>query len=212
MTIVGIARHLRTNRDSITQPSDVFFPVYIPLAPNDRYVPLSFVVRLRDISTADSVLSMVRAQAPGARARMDRMTDRYAATFADEQLASSIMSAFGVLAFVVATAGVYGVMAFFVATRTREIGIRMALGADREAVRRLILTSSLRPVLVGAGLGLIAAVAAAQWARSLYFEVGATAPSMLAVVGLIVVSTAALATWQPARLASRVDPSRLLRE
>ena len=212
MTVIGITRHLRTNRDSITQPSDVFFPVYIPLAQHDRYVPLSFVVHLRDPATADSVLGMVRAEAPGARVRLDRMTDRYAATFADEQLASSIMSAFGVLAFVVATAGVYGVMAFFVATRTREIGIRMALGADRQAVRRLILTSSLTPVLVGASLGMMAAVAAAEWARSLYFEVGATAPSVLIVVGLIVVLTAALATWQPARLASRIDPSRLLRE
>ena len=154
MTVIGIARHhFRTNRDcDRAEPSNVFFPC-LPLAPNARYPPLSFVVRLRDISAADSVLSMVRAQAPGARARVDRMTDRYAATFADEQLASSIMSAFGILAFVVATAGVYGVMAFFVATRTREIGIRMALGADRQAVRRLILTSSLAPVLTGAGLG-----------------------------------------------------------
>jgi ABC-type antimicrobial peptide transport system permease subunit len=155
---------------------------------------------------------MVRALVPTARVRVERMTDRYAATFADEQLASSIMSAFGGVAFVVAAAGVYGVMAFLVAARTREIGIRMALGADRGAVRSLVLKSSMPPVLAGAAVGLIGAAVAMHWAESLYFGVSTATPATFAAVGLLVVLTAMAAAWQPARQAGRVDPSRLLRE
>jgi putative ABC transport system permease protein len=143
---------------------------------------------------------------------MDFVDDLYARMFADELLASSIMTAFGIFAFIVAMAGVYGVMAFLVAGRTREIGIRMALGADRATVNRLILRSSLQPVLAGAVIGVIAALAAARWAQTLLFGVKSTDPWTYAMVTALVVVTAMLATWQPARRAGRVDPSRLLRE
>lgn len=212
MTIVGVAAHMRTDRDSVTEPSDSYFPVYLPLLSGSDYVPLSFVARVNRDGLADSIQSMVRALVPGGRVRVSLMTDRYAATFADEQLASSIMSAFGLVAFVVATVGVYGVMAFLVAARTREIGIRMALGADHSAVRRLVLATSMKPVIAGAGIGVLAAVAAAHWARSLYFGVATGTPVTFTLVALVVIMTAALATWQPARQAGRIDPSRLLRE
>jgi predicted permease len=212
MTIVGVAAHLRTDRDSVTEPSSAYFPLYLPLQTTAKYVPLSFVARLKDGGSADGIRVMVRALAPTARVRVERMTDRYAATFADEQLASSIMSAFGSLAFVVAAAGVYGVMAFLVAGRTREIGIRMALGADRSAVRRLVLQSSMPPVIGGAVVGLIGAAVAMHWVGSLYFGVASMTPATFVGVTLLVVLTATLATWPPARQAGRVDPSRLFRE
>jgi predicted permease len=212
MTVIGVARHLRTDQDSVTEPSDSHFAIYLQGQPSDSYVPLSFVIRLTDGASVDSLHAMLRALAPTTRVRVQRMTDRYAATFADEQLASAIMSAFGVLAFLVATAGVYGVMAFFVVARTREMGIRLALGADRGAVRRLIVTSSMRPVLAGTVIGVTGAVIATHWARSLYFGVAAVTPATFVLVALLVIATSALATWPPARQAGRVDPSRLLRD
>jgi putative ABC transport system permease protein len=209
-TIIGVAAHARTVRDSVTQPSESEFTIYLQL--EEDYTPLSLVARLSDGESVDSVQAMLRALSPTTRFRVERMTDRYAATFADEQLASSVMTAFGGLAFVVAAAGVYGVMAFLVAARAREIGVRIALGADRSAVRRLVMKSSLVPVLVGATIGMASAAIAVHWARSLYFGISAATPTTFAGVGLLIVLTAVAATWQPARQAERVDPSRLLRE
>ncbi len=212
MTIVGVAAHMRTDRDSVTEPSQTFFPIYYMNDPKDRYAPLSFVVRLGESATLESVLSMVRALAPGARVRVTPIDDRYAATFANEMLASKIMTAFGALAFVVAAAGVYGVMMFLVASRTREIGIRMALGADKATVARMVLRSALAPVLIGAALGIGGAVAASRWAQSMLFGLASTDARMYLMIAGLVVAAAAVATWQPARHAAGVDPSALLRE
>ena len=155
---------------------------------------------------------MVRSLAPGARVRVTPIEDRYAATFANEMLASNIMTAFGALAFVVAAAGVYGVMMFLVASRTREIGVRMALGADRAAVTRMVLRSSLAPVLIGAAIGIAGAIAASRWAQSMLFGLASTDARTYFLIAGLVVGAAALATWQPARHAGRVAPSVLLRE
>jgi putative ABC transport system permease protein len=207
--IIGIAAHMRTQRDSVSAASDEFFPVYKRLG---NYAPLSYAVRLADPSTVGALTSMIRTLAPGARVRTEFLHDRYANMFANEMLAASIMSAFGVFAFLVAIAGIYGVMAFLVAGRTREIGIRMALGADGGSISRLVLGSSARLVMVGAVFGIMGAFAVARWAGSLLFGVTPTDPLTYVSVTAAVVATALVATWQPARQAAHVDPSRLLRD
>jgi putative ABC transport system permease protein len=126
-------------------------------------------------------------------------------------LASRIISGFGVLAFVVAAAGIYALMAFLVASRAREIGIRMALGADSQRIRQLVLGSSIGLVSVGAALGIFGALAASRWAQSQLFGVSATDPITIALVTAAVVVTALLATWHPARQAARIDPTVLLK-
>ena len=155
---------------------------------------------------------MVRTLAPGARIRSEFVADRYANMFANEMLAASVMSAFGVVAFLVAVAGVYGVMAFMVASRTREIGIRMALGADRRSISRLVLGSSVRLVVAGAALGIAGALIASRWVGSLLFGVRPTDPWTYVLVTAAVIATAMVASWHPARQAAHVDPSRLLRD
>jgi ABC-type antimicrobial peptide transport system permease subunit len=115
------------------------------------------------------------------------------------------------LAFVVAAAGIYGVMAFLVANRAREIGIRMALGADTRRIRSLVLASSMWLVLLGAGIGIGGAFVASRWAQSQLFGVKATDPLTIVLVTVAVALTALLATWHPARQATRVDPKVLLR-
>jgi ABC-type antimicrobial peptide transport system permease subunit len=143
--------------------------------------------------------------------KVEFVDDQYARQFADRLLATRIMTGFGMLAFVVAAAGIYGVMAFLVASRAREIGIRMALGADSRRIRRLVLASSMWLVLLGAAIGIGGAFVASRWAQSQLFGVTATDPITIALVTVAVAFTALLATWHPARLATRVDPKVLLR-
>jgi ABC-type antimicrobial peptide transport system permease subunit len=126
-------------------------------------------------------------------------------------LATRIVGGFGLLAFIIAAAGIYGTMALLVAYRAREIGIRMALGADPRRISRLVLGSALRLVAAGAILGIAGAVAAGRWAQSQLFGVSAGDPGIIAVVTLGVAAAALLATWQPARHAARIDPRTLLK-
>jgi ABC-type antimicrobial peptide transport system permease subunit len=139
------------------------------------------------------------------------MAVRYARLDGDKRLAASITGGFGVLALLVATAGIYGVMAFLVAGRRREIGIRMALGADRGAVQRLVFRSSLAAVVTGAAVGVAAALVAARWVASQLYGITATDPATYAAVCGLIVATALAATWLPARRAARVDPALTLR-
>lgn len=186
--------------------------MYKRMGDDGAYVPLGYAVRLREPSRIADLTSMIRTLAPGARVRSEFVSDRYANMFANEMLAASIISAFGVFAFIVAVAGIYGVMAFLVSRRTREIGIRMALGADPGSISRLVLGSSVQLVVAGAALGIVGALVATRWARSLLFGVTPTDPWVYLSVTAAVVVTALVATWQPARQAAQVDPSRLLRD
>ncbi len=171
----------------------------------------SVSVRLDDRSRAPAVLAAAQSVDPRLRVELRFVDDVYSTQFADVLLATRVVIAFGALAFFVAIVGVYGVMAFLVAGRTREIGIRMALGAQRRDVTRLVLKSAARLVVIGAGLGLCVAALAAHWARAQLFGVSASDPLTYALVAAAVSTTAILATWQPARHAALVDPAVTLR-
>ena len=108
--------------------------------------------------------------------------------------------------------GLYGVTAFSVQQRTREIGVRMALGARRADVLRMVLGQGLRLAAWGAGVGLLIAAAAAQLLSSLLYGVSALDPITFAGVAALVLIVAALATLVPARRATRVDPLVALRD
>jgi putative ABC transport system permease protein len=116
-----------------------------------------------------------------------------------------------VLALVIAAIGIYGVMAYSVAQRTQEIGIRMALGAARPDVLRLVVGQAARLTLLGMGIGLAGAYAVTRFMASQLFGVSASDPPTFVGVTIILALSALVAAWVPAERATRVDPMVALR-
>jgi ABC-type antimicrobial peptide transport system permease subunit len=122
------------------------------------------------------------------------------------------MAIFAGLAVVLACVGLYGVVAYIVSQRGREIGIRLALGAQRDQVVRLVLAQGLRPAIYGVVLGLALALALGRVAGSLLFDVSPRDPFIMTTVVVSLVLVAIAASWLPALRASRVDPANALRD
>ena len=129
--------------------------------------------------------------------------------FAD-RIISTLSAAFAVLATILAAVGLYGVLAFTVAQRTREIGLRMALGADGGRVRRMVMAQVGWMTLIGAAVGVVAAIGLGTAARSQLFEIEAYDPVVVAVSTLVLAVVALMAGLVPAYRASRVEPMRAL--
>jgi ABC-type antimicrobial peptide transport system permease subunit len=122
-----------------------------------------------------------------------------------------LLGVFAGLALVLAAVGIYGVMSYAVAQRTHEIGIRMALGAQRSDVLKLTIGQGLRLVVTGVAIGLAAAFILTRVMSSLLFGVSATDPITFLTISLVLVSVAVLASYIPALRATRVDPMFALR-
>ncbi|MFZ3245205.1 MAG: ABC transporter permease, partial [Candidatus Acidiferrales bacterium] len=128
-----------------------------------------------------------------------------------ERLVAGLSSLFGVLALVLACIGLYGLLAYEVARRTREIGIRMALGAQRDAVLRLFVRKGIALTIMGAGIGLAVAAGATRFLQSLLYAVKPTDPFTFIGVAIVLLAVALLACYIPARRAMKVDPMVALR-
>ena len=118
---------------------------------------------------------------------------------------------FGLIALLLGAVGVYGVVSYSVASRTRDIGLRIALGAMRADVMRWVFAKGMQPVLIGLVAGLVAAVAIARAARTLLFGITPTDPLSLGAVVAVLLLTSALACYLPARRAAALDPITALR-
>src|SRR6266508_1427561 len=130
---------------------------------------------------------------------------------AGRQLSLILFALFAVIALLLAGIGIYGVTAYSVSRRTRELGIRMALGAERRDVSGLVIKQSVRPVLLGVVIGMAAALTFTRLMGSLLFRVSATDPLTFAGVTFLLIAIALLACWIPARRATKVDPMIALR-
>jgi ABC-type antimicrobial peptide transport system permease subunit len=127
------------------------------------------------------------------------------------QIGAFLLSAFAAMALALAAVGVYGMVRYTVAARTREVGIRIALGADAGGVTRLLATHGVRLVLVGGAIGLLASLLAARVLTAMLFGLGAFEPLALIGAPLVLGAAAWLAAYLPARRATRVDPLAALR-
>jgi putative ABC transport system permease protein len=123
-----------------------------------------------------------------------------------------LLAGFALVALLMAALGVYGVVAFVVSRRTREVGIRMALGARAADVLRLVLRQGMAPVLIGLAAGLVASLALGRLSAGLLFGVPPHDPPTLAAAAAVLTAAALLACALPARRAARIDPAQALRD
>ena len=140
------------------------------------------------------------------------LEEAFEASVADKRIASMALTLFAGFALLLASLGIYSVVAFGVAERTREIGVRMALGAEAGGVRRLMVRQALLPVGIGIVAGIVLAFGLQGFLQSLLFEISGTDPATFAVVTGVLLLVAGVASYLPARRASNMDPVSALRE
>ena len=156
----------------------------------------------RELGAVDSRLAIVA---------MVEMRERIDTSIVGERLTAKLSAAFGLLALLLAAVGLYGVVAYVTTQRTGEIGIRMALGADRGDVRRLVLRDTLMLVLVGEATGIPIALAGARLLESQFYAVGPGDPLVVSLGMVTLLAVAVAAGYAPARRAARIDPVLALR-
>ena len=132
-------------------------------------------------------------------------------TFARQSFAALLLAGFSIAALVLAAVGIYGVLAYAVSERTREVGIRLAIGADPARIVTLILGSGARMIAAGTAIGILGAFALSYLLKTLLFGVTARDPLTFVTVPFILIGVALIAAWLPARRASKIDPMQALR-
>jgi len=161
---------------------------------------------------ATPVRSAMRSVDPTvALSGVEPLTQTLADSLARPRFISALLAIFAVLALLLASIGVYGVLSFAVTERTRELGIRAALGATPRRILRQVLRQGLGLTLIGTGLGLVGALAVGRLLRGLLYEVTATDPAILTAVVLLLAAVALAASLVPAWRATRIDPMQALR-
>jgi predicted permease len=194
--------------------------MYVPYTQNEIKVwpsMQSMQVALRTTMESSSVLGAVRDALRSVDPDLPIARPATLATLVDESVVQPrfsmlLLAGFGVIALLLASIGMYGVISYSVARRTREIGIRMALGAAPREVLRMVLSQGVRLVSVGLAIGLVASFLVARLMTSFLYGVRATDPATYAAVCALLTFVVLLACYLPARRATRVDPTVALRE
>ena len=211
--IVGDVRHRGLDRPA--RP-EMFFPLaqFRHFSPGSQARALTVVVRtaIEPMALAPALRAALReqdAEVPPAQQR--DMTTVVSASVADRRLTMLLMGGFGALALLVAAVGVYGVMAYHVVQRTREMGVRLALGASPDDVLALVVGQGMRLVAIGLAIGVAAAIAFSGGLRQMLFAVGPRDTATLIAAPAALGAIALVACVIPARRATRVDPAIALR-
>jgi len=193
--------------------------IYLPFARGFQS-DISFFVRFRSLASGNEAATadLLRRSVHDVDPSIPIISLRTFAQHLDSNLdlwlvraGAALFSIFGGLALGLAVVGLYGVKAYSVARRTREIGIRMALGAQAGAVLRMIMGEGSIMLVSGVAIGLLLAIATAKVLSGILYEVGALDPVAFTVAPLVLITAALIATWLPARRATRVDPVQALR-
>jgi putative ABC transport system permease protein len=186
---------------------------YVPHAQwTDSYMQLVVRTAVDPGAFAASVRKAIREVDPALPLfKVATMPGLISDSTAQRRFTLTLIGVFAAVALLMAAIGIYGVMAYSVSLRTREIGIRVALGAQKRDVFRLVVGQGLKLAALGLSLGLIAALALARLMRSLLFGVSAADPLTFVVIALLLIVVALVACWIPARRATKVDPMIALR-
>jgi putative ABC transport system permease protein len=208
LTIVGIVGD--THEYGLDQPPSP--TIYVNLFQRPRgAVSVTLLSDADTASVASSARSILRDLNPEVPSRFRTFSELYSASLGSRRFNVILIGFFGITALVLASTGVFGVMAYAVSRRTREIGVRVALGAVRGDVLRMILGQGLRTILIGVVIGIAGSLALTRTVESLLFGVTATDPLTFTGVTLLLVGSALLACYIPARRATKVDPIVALR-
>jgi putative ABC transport system permease protein len=208
--IVGIVGTARQGALNLPASSEIYFPNLQFLI--GQQASLVARTRIDPATLMGSVRRTVQSVDPDAPiVRVRTMRDVMADSMTRDRFNAVLMAVFAVLAMLLAAIGLYGVMAYGVAQRTQEIGVRIALGASRTDVLRLVVGQGLVLAASGLALGLPMAIVGAHLMQNLLFEIRPTDPGTLTAIALLLTSAALLACWIPARRATKVDPIAALR-
>ena len=210
LTVIGVVKDFKTRSLDRPHLASAFVPYPFRADRNSAVV-------LRTKGDPSPIMQAargeVRALEPGIPIfDMALMKDVREASIWQFQLVARLFSAFGILALFLAATGLYGVLSYFVSQRWREIGIRIALGAQRRAVVLLIMRQGMTLVLAGLALGLLGAFLLTRVLSSMLYGISATDPWSFGLLTLFQLLVAAVANYFPARRATRVDPIEALRE
>jgi predicted permease len=216
--IVGVAKHVTAYGPGDEEPAPVQFYLPFQQAPDEFVLAAGrrLQVAVRGERDAVALVPLVRQEfktldPDQALADLKPMEQLVAEELEERQFVLGLVALFAALALVLASIGIYGVMSYTVAQRTREMGIRIALGAQGGDVLRLVVGHGLRLAAIGVGVGALGSMALTQLLGSLLAGVSATDPVTFAATALVLAGVATVASWVPAQRAVRVDPARILR-
>ena len=210
MTIVGVVGNVRQWGPAVPPWPEIYMPYE-----QHPQTATSLSLMVRTSAAPGAIEEMLRNKlaniSPDVPSRFTTMDAQLSESVSAPRFRALLVAAFAALALILAMAGIYGVMAYSVAERTREIGIRMALGAQTGGVMRLVLGQGMKLVGLGVALGIAGALAASRLLASLLFEVKPADPVAFAAAILALLCVALIANYVPARRATRVDPMIALR-
>jgi predicted permease len=210
LTIVGVAGDIKS--DGFEAPSVPH--IYVALG---QFAPVNAVVFLRSRGDAEHLGEAVRHEVESIDLNVpvhsiSSMDQIIARSVADRRFALELLGVFAAVALLLAAIGIYGVMSYSFSQRTHEVGIRVALGAQRLHILRMALGEGMRIVVIGLASGLVGAAIVTRFFRSMLFDVGTVDPITFLAVSSILTGVALFACYIPARRATRVDPLVALRE
>ena len=210
VTIIGVAGDVKSDGfEAASVPH-----IYVPLG---QFAPVNAVVFLRSKSGVETLGEAVRQEVEEVNPNVpvhsiSSMDQIIARSVADRRFSLELLGVFAAVALLLAAIGIYGVMSYSFSQRTHEVGIRLALGAQRVDIVRLALGEGMRIVVIGLAVGLAGAAVMTRFFRSMLFNVAPTDPTTFLSVSALLAGVALLACYIPAKRATRVDPLVALRE
>jgi putative ABC transport system permease protein len=210
LTIVGVVGDIKS--DGFDAPNAPH--IYLPVRQSPGYAS---VIYLRSAGNAESLGEAIRHEVQSLDPNIPvfsvrTMDEVIARSMAERRFALQLLGVFAAVALLLAAIGIYGVMAYSFSQRTHEIGIRIALGAQRMDILRLAVGEGMRLVIIGLAFGLVGAAVLTRFVRTMLFDVSPADPLTFTAISGILAGVAFLACYIPARRATRVDPLVALRE